>query len=347
MTAGQARDIARQWVLAEGAGTPGCRGAYFAGSANWLADDAPLPAASDLDVNLVVEGAAAEWGRAKFLYRGLLLEVTYLAADLLRSPESVLGHYHLAGGLSTESVILDPSGQLTALQAAVSRHYARRRWVRRRCEHARTRVLEQLDGLRSSDPLSRQVMAWLFGAGVTTHVLLVAGLRNPTVRRRYAATRELLTDYGRLDYYEPLLALLGCAGMARERVEEHLTALAGAFDAAAAAIRSPFPFATDVCTLARPTAIDGSRELIEQGQHREAIFWVAVTYTRCMQVLEADAPADVSERHGAGYRRLLADLGAGSPAAVRERAERTREHLPRVWALAEAIMAANPAIEDD
>jgi hypothetical protein len=61
------------------------------------------------------------------------------------------------------------------------------------------------------------VTAWLFATGVTTHVLLVAGLKNPTVRQRYVATRELLADYGRVDFYETLLELLGCAQMSRAR----------------------------------------------------------------------------------------------------------------------------------
>ncbi|MBI3971586.1 MAG: hypothetical protein HY332_09890 [Chloroflexi bacterium] len=60
--------------------------------------------------------------------------------------------------------------------------------------------------------------------GVTTYVLLAAGLKNPTVRKRYVAARELLAEYGRLDFHEPFLALLGCAEMDRERVEHHLGA---------------------------------------------------------------------------------------------------------------------------
>src|SRR5439155_5937346 len=174
---------------------------------------ATLPAASDLDVNVVLTGPHSPPKGGKFIYRGVLLETLYLSVDQVRSPDVVLGHYHLAGGFRTPSIILDPSGHLTALQAAVSRGYARRQWVRRRCAHARARILEQLAALNEADPFPDQVIGWLFPTGVTTHVLLVAGLQNPTVRRRYVAARELLADYGHLDLYEPLLALLGCAQM--------------------------------------------------------------------------------------------------------------------------------------
>jgi len=118
------------------------------------------------------------------------------------------------------------------------------------------------------------VTAGLFGAGVTTHVLLVAGLRNPTARRRYLAAQELLIDDGHREFYETLLELLRCARIGRERVERHLDALNEAFDAAMAVATAPFCFALDIADTACPTAIDGSRELIAAGRYREAVFWL-------------------------------------------------------------------------
>ena len=257
-----ARAVARRWVLEEGRRTPGFCGAYVGGSANWLPADAPIPPTSDLDVYLVLEGAEGAEGApkpGKFLYHGVLLEVSYVPRDSLRSPEAVLSHYHLAGGFRTPSVILDPTGALTALQEAVGREFARRSWVRRRCEHAAGVVREWAGGLDETAPLHDQVTRTTFAAGVTTHVLLVAGLQNPTVRRRYAASRELLLAYGRPDVQEALLTLLGCAGMSPQRVAQHLSATAAAFDAAKTRIRTPYRFAADISDPARPVAIDGSQ----------------------------------------------------------------------------------------
>ena len=341
----QAKDVARQWVEADATKTPGFQGAYFAGSANWLGDDAEFPATSDLDVNLVVDGPLPPLKLGKFIYRGVLLEVTYLPRDALRSPEAVLGSYHLAGGFRTRSIISDPSGALTALRDAVARQYARRRWVRTRCEQAADGVRNYARALDEARPLHDQVSSCLFAAGVTTHVLLVAGLKNPTVRRRYVAARELLAEYGRLGFQEELLALLGCADMDRRRVERHLAAMAEAFDAAKVAIRTPYRFGSDISDSARPIAIDGSRELIERGLHREAVFWIAATYSRCRTIFAADAP-ELIARFDPRYRELLADLGLGSFADRQRRGEQIVAQLPRVWEIAEAIMAANPAIED-
>jgi hypothetical protein len=345
MRVGQAKDIARRWVGEEAGKTPGFRGAFFHGSVNWLPDDAVLSPASDVDVMLVLAGPAPPVKLGKVRYRDVLLEVSYLPDAWLRSAEAVLGQYHLAGSFAAPSVILDPSGRLGELQAAVARDYAKRRWVRRRCAHARDKVLHGYP-LDEAAPFPDQVTAWLFPAGILTHVLLVAGLKNPTVRQRYLAARELLAEYGHSDLYEPLLELLGCARMSRERAERHLAALEAAFDAAKAVVATPFFFASDISDVARPIAIDGSRELIERGDHREAVFWIVATYARCLKILDRDAPMGVRERFDPGFRLLLGDLGIATDADLRRRRLEVEAFLPRVEEVAAAIVAANPSIAD-
>jgi hypothetical protein len=341
----QAKDAARQWVRAKASDAPGFAGAFFHGSINWLPDDALLPATSDVDVMLVyAHPPALKLG--KILYRDVLLEISHLPSDQLQSPEQILGISHLAGSFQKPSVIADPAGRLTRLNAAVAREYARRRWVRQRCEHAQSKILRNLQGLDPSAPFPDQVLAWLFATGVTTHMLLAAGLRNPTVRRRYLTTRELLAEYGHLDFYEPLLSLLGCAQMSRLRVEQHLVALAEAFDAAKTVVRTPFFFASDISDLARPLAIDGSWELIERGFHREAIFWIVATYSRCQKIFHQDAPAEMRAHFTPAYRRLVGDLGITASADLPRRSAQVEAFLPRVWTVVEAILAANPAVEE-
>src|SRR5580704_8766565 len=191
----------------------------------------------------------------KFRYHEVLLEASYLTNDQHRSSDLVLSDYHLAPSFRTASILLDPSGHLTALRAIVSRDYAKRQWVRRRCANARDRVLGHLRSIQEGIPLHDLVIACLFGAGITSHVLLVAGLRNPTVRARYVAVRELLADYGDVEFYETLLELLGTTRIRRGRVGQHLATLADVFDTATKAIKTPFPFASDLSDIARPIAI--------------------------------------------------------------------------------------------
>ncbi|NJO84547.1 MAG: hypothetical protein HC828_18440 [Blastochloris sp.] len=342
-----AKAAARQWVLEEAGKIPGFAGAFYHGSTNWLPDDADLPATSDVDIMVVLADSEPPVKLGKFLYRAVLLEVSYLPQDQLQAPAQILGNYHLAGSFCTPSIIADPSGRLTPLQTAVARDYAKRQWVTKRCEHARDKVLNNLQALDEPAPFHDLVTAWLFAAGVVTHVLLVAGLKNPTVRQRYVAVRALLTDYGHLDVYQPLLELLGCAQMSRERVEQHLVALADVFDVAKAVIKTPFFFASDISDSARPIVIDGSRALIEQGLHREAIFWMVATYSRCQKVLHHDAPIELQERYAPGYAHLLADLGITSVADLQQRSDQVRNLLPREWEVAESIIATNADIEEE
>lgn len=344
MRVGEAKEIARSWVVGEGQKLAGFSGAFFHGSVNQLAEEAVLPATSDVDLMVVLSGELPEQKLGKFHFRDVLLEVSYLPDSELASAEQVLSAYPLAGSFRVPSVILDPSGQLASLQQTVGREFARLPWVRRRCEHARGNILKLLEGVQSELPLHDQVSACFFAAGVTTHVLLVAGLRNPTVRRRYEAVRELLAEYGHLGFHETLLELLGSTRMTAERAEVHLEALSEAFDAASAALKTPYRFAADLTPESRPIVVEGSRESILRGRHREAMFWMVAAYSRCRCVLGHDAPSAVLAHHDIGYRRLLADLGIVSFADLERRGEQIREALPRVWQVAEAILAANPEV---
>ena len=346
VTVGEARAVAREWVLAEAASTPAIVGAFFHGSMTTQPDDALVPPASDVDV-MVVLADGAGWGKpGKFRHRGVLLEVSPLPAGQVASPEAVLGQYALAGSFRYRGVILDPTGELTLIQRVVGREFARREWVRRRCGNARDRVINGFP-LRESDPLPVAVNGWLFPAGVTTHILLVAGLRNPTVRTRYQAVRVLLDGYGQSAIYGPLLDLLGARTITAGQAARHLAALTVAFDAASALIRSPFVFAADISAAGRPVAIGGTAEMIAAGFHREAMFWLTATFSRCLQVLREDAPSDLDlAPFDAAFRLLLADLGIASFADLEWRHAATLAALPAIWAVAEAIMGANPEITE-
>lgn len=341
----QAKAIAREWVVAHASSIDGFHGAFHAGSTLWLPDEAEVAPTSDVDVMISIGGQLPASKPGKVPYRGALLDVSYVHGDALSDAHAVLTDYHLAGAFRTPGVILDPKGELAKLQATVSREFPRSRWVYARCGDARDKIVRYLSPTAGDAPFHQQVTAWLFAAGITTHVLLAAGTRNPTVRKRYVAARTLLGDYGRLDFYPALLELLGCAGITRAQVEHHLGALAETFDDAAAVIRSPFFYASDITQFARPIAIDGSRELIDAGLHREAIFWIVATYARCIAVLHADGDDATRRRADEGFQRLLADLGIAAQADLAGRREQVRAFLPHLWETAEAVIEANPAVE--
>ncbi|MFD0343145.1 hypothetical protein ACFVH0_31455 [Streptomyces sp. NPDC127117] len=343
MRVGTARSAAVQWVTEHARPDPGFRGAFFSGSTVGLPDDAELSPYSDVDIVVVTADPAPPVKPGKLRFREALLEVSLLPWDELASADEVLSSYHLAGSFRRDTVVDDPTGRLRELRADVSRRFAERPWVRRRCRDAERRIETRLAAFDTAAPFHEQVMSWLFPTGVTTHVLLVAALRNPTIRLRYPAAREVLDAYGQAHLYPELLSLLGCARLSAARTGHHLDELARTFDAAAEVARTPFFFSGDITAGARPVAIDGSRYLIERGDHREAVFWIIATFARCHTVLAADAP----ELHLArlpSFLEAVADLGITSTDDLLRRGEQVIGFLPGLRRAAGQILAANTGI---
>jgi hypothetical protein len=184
-------------------------------------------------------------------------------------------------------------------------------------------------------------MSWVFRTSWTALLPLVAAVRNPTVRLRYLAARDVLTEYRLSQTYPDLLNLLGCLDLTPDRAEHHLDELTRTFDIASRVARTRFPFSSDITPVARPVAIDGTREQIRQGNHREIVFWLVATYTRCHKILATDAPELERERSPA-FDATLGDLGLQSPADLAGRAEAVIAFLPTLWEATEAILAIEP-----
>lgn len=108
MRMGQARDTACRWVEEEASSLPGFRGAYFSGSITALADDAPLPVASDVDVKLVMVGADVSASPQKFVYRGVVLDVSSQSIEDIWPPETALASYFSAAHFTHPCIISDP-----------------------------------------------------------------------------------------------------------------------------------------------------------------------------------------------------------------------------------------------
>ena len=344
MRAGEARAAAADWIVRYAQDQPGFRGAYIVGSTVALAGEDALPLGSDVDVAVVTNEDSPQLKEGKVLYQGVLLEIIQRLWSELSSADEVSSAYHLAHGLRVDTIISDPTGDLRSLQKIIGDRFREESWVRRRCQNAREKVERGLSAIDPGTPWHDQVTGWLFPTGVTTHILLVAALRNPTVRLRYLAARQVLADYRLSGFYPELLGMLGCAELTQRQAEEHLAALEGTFDAAAAVARTRFFFSSDITPAARPIAIDATRKLIQAGNHREAVFWLVATSARCHKILAFDALRATQRAHAATFDALLADLGIESTAGLLARASEVHRRLPDVWGMAETIIATNPEI---
>jgi hypothetical protein len=340
----KARFLAAEWVKLHASQEPWYKGAYFSGSTVGLPDEAELSPTSDVDVIIVTDQLEPPLKLGKFIYRHTLIEATYLSWNQFTSVEEVLSSYHLAPSFQVDTIIDDPTGFLRRLHTRVSTHFCEEVWVRRRCENALQKIEKGLRTLDTSAPWHDQVTAWLFPTGVTTHVILVAALRNPTVRLRYLSVHDVLMEYRQESLYLDLLKLLRCTDLTPQEVEHHLNELERTFDAAANVSKTPFFFSSDITRKARTVAIDGSRELIHSGYHREAVFWILATFARCHKILAVDGDPDQKRALEPAFDAILADLGITSPAALIWRADETIQFLPLLWEAAESILLVNPGI---
>jgi hypothetical protein len=319
-------------------------GAYLIGSTATAPSDVELPATSDLDVMVVVSNDIPPRKPGKVDIGEAVIEVSFVAKSRLLPPERAMTDYHLAHGLRHDSILLEGEGWLRTLHEQVAATFTDPPCVAARCENAHGKIKTLLGDLDSAAPWHQRVNSWLFGTGVMTHVILVAALRNPTVRTRYVAARSVLHDHGLEDVYGRLLRSLGCEVITPEQANAHLALLTPTFDQAARAATTPFPFSSDITTAGRRLVIDGSRELIDRGDHREAEFWMVATMARCVAILAADGTEQERAHADGNLNQLLGDLGIGDQADLLRRARDVLDYLPTLMETSDTIIQANAGI---
>lgn len=300
----EARLQATRWVRQHSAG-PEVVGAVFSGSTLGAEPEAELAAESDVDVILVTAGdAPAKLGPVDT--DGLRLDVSFLSRSEIWDADAVARSFFLAPSFAQDAIIVDDDGHLRAVHEHVRRVFADPPVVRDRYADVLHRMDDRLAAVEQVGSWPERLLLWLFAASLPTQVLLVAGLRSPTVRLRYRAVRTLLDDRGLADHYPGLLAQLGTEALDADTVRAQLTLLPAVLDAAAAAAGAGAT-AADVGPVARAVAVTGTERLIAAGDHREAVFWLAVSLLRGQVVLETTAPG-VAEQHRPAVLDAVATL---------------------------------------
>lgn len=355
MKVGDAKRLAARWVDDTLRALPGFEGAFLHGSIHDLHGDDVLPATSDVDVGIVIRAGAVLPKLGKVRREGVLLEGAVIGGDRIASAEQVLADYRLAPSFRRDGVLADPTGQLARLQRDVARAFDEPAWVHRRILDARDNVRRYAGGVAQAiahasgadPPPLLAVVCWLFAEGNLAHMVLAAAGRNPTVRRRYAASRDVLEAVGRLDLHERMLSMLGCDELPAERIAQHLDEMASALERAGRVDAGDLPFASDLAPDAHPIAVQGSRALLDAGLAREAVFWIAVTGVRCLQAFEQAGARDDAEAFGPAFAALLGDFGVPDVGAVRARTDAVVAFLPELLAFCDALADAAPGGKPD
>lgn len=299
-------------------------------------DHTILPQTSDIDIMLVCEGKS-EGRLGKRHEGGLLIELSSIDKSEFEPAEKISGNYFLAGSFRKPTWIFDHDGSLEQVTAITSRNFTDPYYIQQRIEHALRNSGAFLERSKTNLPLHEKVTNWLFARGVLAQVLLVADLKNPTVRKRYLDARILLEHNREEGFYEELLSLSNFHQIGPVLAIKHLDNLEKTFDQVATLVNQSHPFAADLTVDAKPVAIGGSRELIAQGAHREAMFWIAATFCRCMHVIQQQLSSIDIQGFNYYFQQLLHDLNLDDAEKFELSNEKYFAFIPRLRELLQRI----------
>jgi|GEM_PF-830659 len=344
LPAGAVVAIVREWVELHASRRPGFAGAYTWGGVTALPAEAPFPLYRDVDVVVVLD-APAEADTEEECYRGVMLEVLVKHLDDHRDAEAVLANPSHGPNMAATQILADPTGALARLQQSVVAEFGRRRWVQARCAAEQAEAERQLAAMREvADPAEGQAALWpvwlLLNA--LSGLLAVAQLARPTTRRTLTLLGDLLDAQGRPDLREEALALWGSARMSRAEVQALLEQGVAAFDRAVAVYATPTPFGFTIRAHLRPYLVEATQELIDEGSHREATFWIMTLVSEAYVVLQNDAPEQERPAFAAQLRSALAALGYTTVEAWAARVSAAERLTREVFALADRLAARHP-----
>ena len=338
-------ELTKEWVQVYGSQTPDFCGAHLMGSINTMSQDAPFPSYKDVDFALVLDIDERKPNQ-DLSYKGLILECASFSINQYRSPQVVLPDAELAPNLAVDSILSDPTGMLRELHEAVAKDYARHKWVLARCEYERASALEHLGAMgkaHSPGEISYHLgMVLNFLSGL----MAIAYLRMPTHRRLLILMQELLERAGRPALYEQVLDVFGCTHMTRAQVASYLQVAAVAFDRAVEVHRTPFALGFKLHSYVRPYFVQATREMIDEGYHREAIAWIWAFHYLSNVAIQNDAPEGEKQPFQAGFDDLLGGLDLLAPERWPARQRQAQELVDEVLDIAEGVVERNPDIVD-
>jgi hypothetical protein len=190
---------------------------------------------------------------------------------------------------------------------------------------------------KAATPDDRMIAARVF-LGALSGLLAVAQLKRPTTRRTLALLRELLEEQGRPDLNEMALAVMGSAHMSRADVQAMLDQTMTAFDRAVEVYQTTIPFGFALRRHVRPYHLEGTLEMIDEGSHREAMYWISCLDTAYL-ALQNDAPDAEKPVFAAQYHIMHDALGNASVERWSERVESAEQLAPEVYRIADALVA--------
>jgi hypothetical protein len=349
MTVEQVIERTKEWVSMQAEQLPGFLGAHLMGGITSMALCEPFPAYRDVDLHIILKDDTDVPGEnVEALYRGLMIEAGFRRQTDYSTPEVVLADPVIAGHMAVPSILSDPTGFLTRLHEAVAQEYARRKWVQARCEAEKREAFGKLEiaaHIPNPDPIAAFGLLGYAGTYVAA-VLSLASLKAITGRRSYIQMGRILESWGRTDLYERLLKVVGIVQASRDQAERYLRDATEAFDLAVKVKRTPHPFGHKMYAHLRPYLVEGSQEMMDEGYCREAVGWTKAFYSSSMQIIQIDAPSQLTSDMQAKFDECMSQLWLDGAVPWETRMEEAKAIFREVFMLADEIIACNPAIFD-
>jgi hypothetical protein len=343
MNVGQVIELAREWVEIYGSKMPGFCGAHLMGGLNYTAKDSPFPSYKDVDLNILLRDGDG-WNVHDVSYKDLILEYGSVNIEEYKSADMVLSDPRLASNLAVKSILSDPTGMLSALHETVALEYPRRKWVLARCDSAKSAAKDTLKELSQANSLSDAFSNLGFLMLDLSGLIAIAGLKPPTHRRSLVLAREVLETWGQADLHEEILKVYGSAHFSRSDVEAYLPICARAFDKAVEVKQTPIPYGFKLQSYVKPYFIDGAKEMIDEGFHREALLWISAGILISTNAIQIDASEEEKPIFLANAYRLLSDLGLTTSEDIESRIQQARALTDRVFKVADTIVSQNSEI---
>lgn len=283
-TVREALATAAEWIRTE---SPPHLAAFISGSSTQFGEDAWHDPSSDIDCYLVVDGEAPAEKIGKITIIGVLLDVSFLSWESLRHAQS---DAVLSSLLHFSTIVSDTDDLLRSRKRQISDSFCEPGSIQSRIVQMRHKIRQGLAADSSTLPQPEQIMNWLFPATLATHIPLIRACKPLTVRKRFLAAKAVMSDAD----YESLLSLYGFADVTAHQAQHWLDDTASIFNATSSIAHQSHRFwAGDLQPNAKDIAIGGSQQLINQGFHRESLYWIIATSARCL-TLRNDAGLDSS-----------------------------------------------------
>jgi hypothetical protein len=343
MNVAEAKTIAKEWVESRKSEIPGFIGAMTGGSVNEMNDSDPWTSSSDYDIWIMVDDPKKvpmeSW--QKFVYRGLLLEVSLREYAGNSLPENVLSNGFESFHFTVPNIISDPTGQMEVVRREVRRQYGEKRWILKRLEAVHESAdwkFHKLIAPSQDDKTIDLFYHYLSGFKNMNDLLPVAALRSPTLRRNFLLARGILAAHGRSDLLEKVYGAFGIRDFTKADVEGLLRNLPIALTRAKE-VRATYFWMDHILKEEDPYSVvaEGVREMMDDGMHREALFSLFQYTYIAFRALLNDTSGPELQEWSERWDVLMLKLGIRERKDISIRAEAAMNILEEMMALSRDI----------